>query len=337
MFNLVFARLVDTHGKYKVTIVFLSLVSLILFILISFLNSDDDIIFLVLLGIFAITFFSPILPITESFTNYSLKNISYKYGLIRLWGSISFMACVLIGGWYLDTYGSNKVPFLFVLAGFLTFISAICSPKKEKYVHKRSNKKDLLNLFGNLYFILFIISCSLIQSSHSMYYGFSSIYWKSIGLSGKQIGFLWAWGIVLEIILFYFIGRIKMDKIYLKLLFFCGIVTSLRWLGTAYYENFYALMFFQSFHAFSYGLTHIITIFYIYNYIPSNLQVTGQSIYYSISMGIMTMLLTLLSGYIYKHIGFSEGCLLMMIVVFMSLFIIKFLIKLNIKKNYKYE
>jgi hypothetical protein len=47
-----------------------------------------------------------------------------------------------------------------------------------------------------------LIACSLVQASHALYYGFSTIDWTTKGLSDTAIGSLWALGVIAEILLF---------------------------------------------------------------------------------------------------------------------------------------
>ena len=47
---------------------------------------------------------------------------------------------------------------------------------------------------------------ALIQGSHALYYGFSTIHWTAAGLSPGVIGLLWAEGVVVEVLLFLY-GR----------------------------------------------------------------------------------------------------------------------------------
>ena len=46
------------------------------------------------------------------------------------------------------------------------------------------------SLLSNRNFFPFLLACGAIQSSHGLYYGFATIYWKSIGLSETIIGSL---------------------------------------------------------------------------------------------------------------------------------------------------
>ena len=53
-----------------------------------------------------------------------------------------------------------------------------------------------------------VAAASLIQASHAVYYGFSTLDWRAAGLDGTTIGALWALGVVAEIALFALSGRL---------------------------------------------------------------------------------------------------------------------------------
>src|SRR5213078_2455140 len=51
-------------------------------------------------------------------------------------------------------------------------------------------------------FIAVVVAASFVQSSHALYYGFSTIDWQASGFDGSTIGALWALGVIAEIALF---------------------------------------------------------------------------------------------------------------------------------------
>src|SRR5204862_7918096 len=57
-------------------------------------------------------------------------------------------------------------------------------------------------------FWLFVASGSALQSSHQLYYGFGTLYWRELGFADPVIGVLWAEGVVAEIVLFWYSARL---------------------------------------------------------------------------------------------------------------------------------
>src|SRR5205814_10592818 len=56
---------------------------------------------------------------------------------------------------------------------------------------------------GDLRFWIFILAASALQASHQVYYGFGTLYWRSLDFSDTTIGWLWAEGVLAEILLFW--------------------------------------------------------------------------------------------------------------------------------------
>ena len=51
-------------------------------------------------------------------------------------------------------------------------------------------------------FVMFLLVVCLLQGSHAAYYGFSALYWKAHGYAENVIGYLWALGVLAEILMF---------------------------------------------------------------------------------------------------------------------------------------
>ena len=49
------------------------------------------------------------------------------------------------------------------------------------------------------YFLAFVGSVGLTTASHAYLYAFSSIYWKSLGISDATVGLLWTVAVVAEV------------------------------------------------------------------------------------------------------------------------------------------
>ena len=71
------------------------------------------------------------LPIVEAITLASLAGQSGRYGPIRLWGSIGFIAVVLAGGVWLDFQPVSTVPAMLVVFVLLTLAAALALPRGQ--------------------------------------------------------------------------------------------------------------------------------------------------------------------------------------------------------------
>ena len=230
------------------------------FIFIAF-QKNIDVTLVIFLSFFVLLIFAPLLPIIENINTSLNKNFFKFYGKLRISGSIAFCLGVFLVGGYLDRFGINSFPKLYIFFSLFFLMSAFLIPNKEER-QKVKYKSNIINLVKNKKFLLVIFTCGLVLASHAMYYSFSAIYWRNIGFNLFQIGFLWLWGVFAEIIFFLLIDKIKIRNIFFQAIFFLGIISSLRWIMTYFFTSFSLLVLIQSLHAFSFGLSH--HLFYIY-------------------------------------------------------------------------
>ena len=72
-------------------------------------------------------------------------------------------------------------------------------------VPARASARELLR---DPAFLATIAAASLVQASHAVYYGFSTLDWQATGYDGGVIGALWALGVMSEIALFALSARL---------------------------------------------------------------------------------------------------------------------------------
>src|SRR5262249_60125326 len=76
-------------------------------------------------------------------------------------------------------------------------------------------------------------AASLVQSSHAVYYGFSTIDWQAVGFGGQTIGGLWALGVIAEIAMFAMSARLPPALTPSALLLIGAAGALLRWSAMA--------------------------------------------------------------------------------------------------------
>ena len=292
--NPFFAGLGDKYGNRKIPMLYLSgLATLVLFLLI-FVNS---LYFIALIAIMSWALFAPLMPLTESITTTAIKKYKFDYGKTRLWGSVSFIIAAFFGGLIIEKYGLNYVIILMSLGALLVFISIYFMPTIKSLPARRNI--SAFSLLNNRSFFPFLLVCGAIQSSHGIYYGFATIYWKSIGISETIIGALWAEGVVFEIILLAYFFKLKQYTSSKNFLILAGIVASIRWVLMVYADNILFISIIQILHAFTFGLTHLAAIHFISEVMPTRAQAKSQALYSAISMGAFLAISIAISGDIY--------------------------------------
>ena len=293
--NPFFAGLGDKYGNRKIPMLYLSFISTIILFSLNIFNS------LYLIAFMAITswaLFAPLMPLTESLTTTAIKKYNFDYGNTRLWGSVSFIIIAFFGGIIIEKYGLKYVPILMTIGALFLFLSIIIMPTIPSLPARK--KFSTYALLKNRNFFPFLLACGAIQSSHGIYYGFSTIYWKSIGLSETVIGALWAEGVVFEIILlayFYKFKNYTSPKIFIMI---AGVMAIIRWTLMAYVDTILFIALIQILHAFTFGLTHLAAINFISEVMPVRAQAKSQALYSAISMGAFLAVSISVSGDLYR-------------------------------------
>ena len=293
--NPFFAGLGDKYGNRKIPMLYLSFISTIILFSLNIFNS------LYLIAFMAITswaLFAPLMPLTESLTTTAIKKYNLDYGNTRLWGSVSFIIIAFFGGIIIEKYGLKYVPILMTIGALFLFLSIIIMPTIPSLPARK--KFSTYALLKNRNFFPFLLACGAIQSSHGIYYGFSTIYWKSIGLSETVIGALWAEGVVFEIILlayFYKFKNYTSPKIFIII---AGVMAIIRWTLMAYADTILFIALIQILHAFTFGLTHLAAINFISEVMPVRAQAKSQALYSAISMGAFLAVSISVSGDLYR-------------------------------------
>jgi MFS transporter, PPP family, 3-phenylpropionic acid transporter len=157
-------------------------------------------------------------------------------------------------------------------------------------------------LWRNAAFLSVIAAAALIQSSHAVFYGFSTIDWKTAGFDGVSIGLLWAIGVVAEIVLFALSGRLPPTLTPQLLLLLGAAGGIIRWGAMALDPPGWSLPLLQCLHAATFGATHLGLIGYIAHHAPERFSATAQG-YFAILSGLLLGVSTGVAGFLYECFG----------------------------------
>lgn len=210
---------------------------------------------------------SLILPFIENIAVSQLGK--EKYGKSRLFGSIGFMlVAIILGNNLSDSFSALH---FYLASTFLTAVFGIILSNYEKTRDDTSSNSPFS--FSNYW--LFWISLFLMQVSFGGFYNFFTIYETGHGISLEITSYLWAFGVICEIVMLYFQAPI-LKKNLILLIKFSIVATIIRWLLVFMFpQNLYIAFFAQSLHAFSFGLYYSAVIVYLYS-IYDNKKLAGQ-------------------------------------------------------------
>jgi len=255
-------------------------------------------------------FWTSIMPLTETMAMAGVRREGLDYGQMRLWGSLSFIAASLIGGVVVASYGGGAVIWLLVVAGVFLVASAHCLPTtttgKDALVGPGLPSVSVAKvamLIGSPLFLLFLLSASLIQAGHAVYYAFGTLHWRSAGISPQAIGVLWSVGVVAEIILFAYSRRVVERIGAPQLIVIAGLAAVVRWSGTAMDPSFAVLLLLQILHGLTFGAAHLGAVHFISASVPDKYAGTAQGLYSAASAGIFMGSAMAASGPLYRTFG----------------------------------
>jgi MFS transporter, PPP family, 3-phenylpropionic acid transporter len=144
---------------------------------------------------------------------------------------------------------------------------------------------------------------SATQATHAVYYVFSTIHWTTIGISSTVIGTLWSIGVLAEILLFAYAGRIARHIGPAPLMMIGAGAALIRWSLTSLDPPLPVLFVLQSMHGLTFGATYLGAMEFMKRAIPPHMTATAQGIYASFSAGIGMGSGYLAAGPLYRAFG----------------------------------
>lgn len=258
-------------------------------------------------------FYSPFVPIAESILVSGVRRWGFDYGLLRLWGSVAFVASTLLGGWLLELYGGAMVLPTMVIFFALNLVIAVAAPRLGRAAPVARPVSDdhvaRRNPFWQADFLLVIVGAAIVQGSHGLLFAFATNYWTSRGISGVEISFLWTAGVAAEILLFYLSGRYLARFGNLSLVLFGCAVAVVRWGLFPIADGFWSYLALQAGHAFTFGIIHVGIQRFLMDRIGDERGASAQG-FYQFFISIFSVGTAWASGFIYQAYG-VEGFYIM--------------------------
>lgn len=247
-------------------------------------------------------------PVLDAASIRMARQRGIQYHRMRAFGSLGFVVGVVFSGFVFERFGIDR--FLWVLIG-LAWLRAIMShslPKFRAGIQPVTVSMDLTSASESMlrrrWFLWVLVGSAFIQSSHSYYYTFGTVIWIDAGLRPSTVSLLWAWGVLVEIVLMWVFSSLAKKYSARKLLAIAGLTASLRWAVFGFDPGFALLVAVQSLHGVTFALLFLATVNFIANWTPVNIAAKAQSFSSAMNVG-GTALVTLLSGYVHVYLGVS--------------------------------
>jgi PPP family 3-phenylpropionic acid transporter len=248
------------------------------------------------------TILSSLMPLGESATIHALyKDNSFdkRYGRLRLWGSIGFIAMVLAAGELFQRTTIELYPIVgtIVLFALALITSCIHEPKMER---RKMVKGELLIVLFNPDVRWFLLSGFFMIFAHAALYVFYSLYLSDLGYDKFQIGLFWALGVAAEVIFFYFQSKVlsRLDvEVILQAAFGIGVI---RFILIAFLPITSVLIVAQLMHAGTFAAHHSAATKLLQRWFTGPVQARGQALMATISYGLGGTLGGLCAGWIWE-------------------------------------
>jgi PPP family 3-phenylpropionic acid transporter len=251
----------------------------------------------------ASAFYAPLMPLADAYALGGLAARGRSYGPVRLWGSAAFIAGTLGGGLLLDLIAPLELIWVVVSALLVNAAAAgLLAPLGVNAPAALAERASASVLLRDRRFLVIAGAAALIQASHAVYYGFSTLQWQAAGLEGVTIGALWAVGVVAEIALFAISARLALNPVALLLAGAAGGVV--RWGMMAFDPAPLLLPVLQCLHALSFGATHLGAVGFVARAAPPALAASAQG-YLAVALALVMAAAMGISGELYARWGSS--------------------------------
>ena len=229
-----------------------------------------------------------------------------RYGRVRVWGSVGFMAAVTVFGALLERFGIGVFPAFVAAMNLLLLAAAFRLPAtREDAVHDQAapaalpvlKRPDVAWFFASIFFTVL---------AHTSLYAFFSLYLVSLGYGKSAVGALWAVSVVVEIVFFWTQGRWFPRLTPHRWLQVVALVTAGRFVATAWGGAWApVLLLAQLTHAVTFAAHHAACISLIQRYFPDRLRGRGQALYTTLGYGLSGVLGGVGGGWVISHWGFA--------------------------------
>jgi PPP family 3-phenylpropionic acid transporter len=248
-------------------------------------------------------FWNAPLPLMESVTFNHLGTRANRYASVRVWGSVGFILTVTTIGWWQERAGTGVIPIMVLVLFVGVWASCLIIPDKDQAGHD-DVQLSLRRIVRRPEILFFLAACMSMQASHGAYYAFYSIYLQQNGYAGTAIGALWAFGVVVEVIVFLGMHRLLERFGARRVLLASLAIAVLRWTLIGFFVDIVAVQIFaQALHAATFGAFHAAAIHLAHHYFPGPTQGRGQALYNSASFGVGGAVGSLVSGAMWSTAG----------------------------------
>lgn len=269
----------------------------------GFLLADSFVAMIIVMLVMSF-FWSAALPLVEALTLRHLSHAPERYGRVRLWGSVGFIATVQGTGVALDMWQPSIVVWLSLALLGATSAISFAIPEDVTTPHRAHGGERMRDALARPVVMAIMLGGMLMSVAHAPLYTFLSIHLVDHGYSKGAVGALWSLGVCAEIVVFAFMPRLLGVCSLRMLLMACFGLAAVRFALIGWAAQFaLVIVFAQLLHAASFGAHHAASVTALNRWFAPQRQGVVQALFGSISYGAGGIIGGVLGGYSWDRYG----------------------------------
>jgi MFS transporter, PPP family, 3-phenylpropionic acid transporter len=300
----------DKYQKLKVFMLVMAIAQILIISMLELFAQPIVIMITMLVFVFFQTGFG---MLTETMNMFQVRALGAVFANIRGWGAAGYAFSSIIGGWIIKGMGSyDLIPWLVVFMYVLCLIMVICmvDPRKAevqqlntmKKARKSFNWRGILPYVRTSRFFLYMLALSVMVMAlgvNDYYYSYLVI---ELGGTESDIGLGWAIPAIIEIGIFWWLGRNPIKR---PLLMFitAGILYGIRAMLIVLTMDSGVMMAAQMITGVATALFLVAITEYAMILIPDEYRATGQAIIAFVLSIVRIFFVGMLGGWIYGSHG----------------------------------
>lgn len=230
-----------------------------------------------------------------------------RYGRVRMWGSVGFIVAVLGYGVVLQQAGIGLFPWLVVGMYGLLMAATLRMPQHADAGHDHHDKPPaVLSVLRQPPVAWFFASIFFTVLAHTSLYTFFSLYLDAQGYGKGTVGALWAVSVAVEILFFWWQGRVFHRLAPHAWLQWAAALSVLRFVAIAALGgHLLVLVLAQLLHMVTFAAQHAACIQLLSRHFPGALRGRGQALYTVLGYGLSGVVGGVAGGWLSAHLGFA--------------------------------
>lgn len=227
-----------------------------------------------------------------------------RYGRVRLWGSLGFMATVFAAGAWFEAQGMQSFATWTVLSLLAVWVSTLLMPNLKEAQPVQAQSVRVWGVVQRPEIRWFFIAAFFHVLSHMGLYVFFSLYLDALGYSKTMIGALWAVSVLVEIAWFFTQSRWLPRLPLTAWIVLCSAAMALRMgVTTVWADVLWVLLLAQALHALTFAAHHTACVALLSHHFPGRMRGRGQALYTVIAYGMPGVLGGFSGGLISEYWG----------------------------------